>query len=204
MAGYNGRGSDVQSNATAVNDQIKQQRNAINVTNGGQLNEEAINNGIVSGMGISKNQSEIMFPSFNGQEIMEASFAAFLADVPAMTHPDFATLFKPGTFRSNNQIINNAIVRRPDALDSPAIGSGPTLTAQDIDNVIAGTIVEEPNVGTGLEGGRGFGITDPQDKSLVMGSYLKERYSVNADDPTNAVVKGERDSVETDPYNYNQ
>ena len=204
MAGYNGRGSQVQSNATAVNRQIQDQRIAINETNELGLSSDNIGLQTVSGMGISRNQTLSMFPSFDGQQIMKDSFEVFLADVPAMTHPDFATVFKPGTFRSNDQIINNAKVRRDDALDRPAIGLGPNLKAQDIKNVMAGTIVEEATVGTGLEGGRGFGVTDPEDKGLTMGSYLKDRYSVTSDVPSSLVTKGERDSVPGDPYRYNQ
>ena len=90
------------------------------------------------------------------------------------------------------------------AIDGPSIGKGPNLKAQDIDNVIAGTIVSQPTVGTGLEGGRGFGITDPEDKALTMGSYFKERYSVTSDNADDLVTKGERHSVPGDPYRYNQ
>ena len=205
MAGYNGRGSTVQSNATAVNSQIVEQRKKVNETNGASLSNDDIGLQTVSGMGISRNQSLSMFPGFNGQKIMEDSFEVFLANVPAMTHPDFPTNFTPDTFRSNDQIIDHAKVSvLSDAKDAPAIGLGPNLKAQNIDNVIKGTIIRERNEGTGLEGGRGFGVTDPEDKGLTMGSYLKDRYSVTSEAPSSLVTKGERDSVLGDPYRYHQ
>jgi len=207
MAGYNGRGSQVQSNATAVNSQIKQQRNAVNATNGGQLNTNAVTAGSVSGMGISRDQTLNMFPRFNGQEIMENSFNTFLSDVEASEHPDFPEKFLPSKFRSNATIINAAQNAQADeAVDFPLIGLGPNLKAQDIDQVRLGNVQSmPPTLPPILERKGGFGITDPEDKALTMGSYFKDRYSVNTSNaPTSSVVKGERDSVENDPYDYNQ
>ena len=201
MAGYNGRTS--QSNATTSNDQMIRQRKAINETTSQGISDDALNNENVAGYGIAKSQAAL-FSGPTSEEIISGSFNLFLEEVAASSNPDFHTRFKPDTFRSNDQIINNAKARRNDALDRPAIGSGPNLKAQDINKVIQGTIVEEETVGTGLEGGRGFGVRDPEDKSLVMGSYFKERYSINSDDPSSTVTKGERDSVPDDPYNYKQ
>ena len=202
MPGYNGR--TAQANATAVNDQINRQRIAISVRNGEPLGDGTV--GTVSAMGVSRDQSESMFAGFNGQEIMDDSFEVFLEPVDASQNPDFPLAYGPSTFRSNDQIISAAKVSMPsNAKDGPAIGKGPNLKAQNIDDVIAGTIVPVTStVGSNLSGGRGFGITDPEDKGLTMGSYFKERYSVNDDAPSGTVTKGERDSVADDPYNYYQ
>jgi len=207
MAGYNGR--TAQSNATAVNSQIIKQRKSVNVTNGTSLAPEDLDAGTVSGMGISRNQSLNMFTDFNGQQIMNDSYAVFLANVDASSNPDFPVEFDPDLFRSHNRIIELANLEREDeAVDNPTLGLGPNLKAQNIDNVISGDIQRVDNVSPDLPGGRGFGITDPNDAGLTMGSYFKNRYSVSSDpaapEPPREAVKGERASAPEDPYDYNQ
>lgn len=204
MPGYKGR--TAQANATAVNDQINRQRNAMNSTSRQGL---AFNVGVSpAGMGISRDQSTAIFTGFDGQKIMEDSFKEFLKNVAASDNPDFAEEFKPGLFQSNQTIIDAAAGQLDDdAKDSPSIGLGPNLKAQDIDRVIEGSVDVIDNVKPNLPGGRGFGITDPDDKGLTMGNYFKKRYSVtDRDDEKIEVVKGERASVEEDgdPYNYEQ
>ena len=123
MAGYNGRGSTEQSNATAVNKQIIRQRKSVNETNGTPLSPEDLGAGTVSGMGISRNQTLSMFTDFNGQQIMEDSYAAFLANVSASSNPDFHDEFDPDLFRSHNRIIelaNGEIEEQ--AVDNPTLG----------------------------------------------------------------------------------
>ena len=205
MAGYNGRGSTVQSNATAVNDQIIRQRRELNATGALGLSEENISNQDKPAMGISRNQSKFMFSDFKGQKIMEDSYSVFLADISASTHPDFPVEFKPSLFKSNTTLMDEAEAKlTEEAIDAPSLGKGPNLKAQDIDDVIAGNIQVQQNETTNLPGGRGFGITDPQDKGLTMGSYFKNRYSVTDTLKDLESVKGERSSYENDPYDYNQ
>ena len=204
MSGYKGR--TAQANATAVNAQISRQRSAMNDTSRQGLSFD----GEVSpaGMGISRDQSTAIFTGLDGQKIMEDSFKEFLKNVAASDNPDFAEEFKPGLFQSNQTIIGAAAGQLgDDAKDSPSIGLGPNLKAQDIDKVIEGYVEEKDNVKPNLPGGRGFGITDPDDKGLTMGNYFKKRYSVNDSDTEKIeVVKGERASVKEDgdPYNYEQ
>jgi len=205
MAGYNGRGSDVQSNATAVNDQIIRQRKGLNVTGALGLSESDIDNQLKPAMGISRNQSKFMFNKFDGQQIMKDSYGVFLADIPASTHPDFPAKFKPSLFKSNTTLMGEAEAKlSEEAIDAPSLGKGPNLKAQDIDNVIAGSIEVQDNETTNLPGGRGFGVTHEGDKSLTMGSYFKNRYSVTSEPRSLGAVKGERSSVVDDPYDYNQ
>ena len=205
MAGYNGRGSDVQSNATAVNDQIIRQRRELNTTGALGLSEEDINNQHKPAMGISRNQTKFMFDKFNGQQIMEDSYNVFLADISASTHPDFPVEFKPSLFKSNTTLMDEAGAKlNVEAIDAPSLGKGPNLKAQNIDDVIAGNIQVQENETTNLPGGRGFGVTHESDKNLTMGSYFKNRYSVDSQPRSLDAVKGERSSVPGDPYDYNQ
>ena len=147
-----------------------------------------------------------MFSGPTSEEIISGSFNLFLEEVAASSNPDFHTSFKPSSFRSNFTIINAAqLAQADDAVDFPLIGLGPNLKAQDIDQVSLGNVeVAEPTLPPILDRKGGFGITDPEDKALTMGSYFKERYSINSEDPSSTVTKGERDSVPGDPYNYNQ
>ena len=205
MAGYNGRGSDVQSNATAVNDQIIRQRKGLNATGALGLSDGQLDNQLKPAMGISRDQSKFMFSDFNSQKIMEDSYRVFLADVAASAHPDFPVEFKPSLFKSNTTLMNEAEEKlTEEAIDAPSLGKGPNLKAQDIDDVIAGNIQVQDNETTNLPGSRGFGITDPGDKGLTMGSYFKNRYSITASPKSLEAVKGERSSYENDPYDYNQ
>jgi hypothetical protein len=200
MPGYNGR--TAQANATAVNDQINRQRTAINTTSG--LGLDFSSEASPAGMGISRDQSSTIFPGFDGQKIMNDSYAAFLKSVAASNNPDFQEKFTPSLFSSNNKLITTATDSvTEDAVDGPAIGLGPNLKAQDIDRVIAGSVEATGNVKPNLPGGRGFGVTDPDDKGLTMGNYFKHRYSVTGEAGIE-VVKGERASVADDPYDYNQ
>jgi len=195
MAGYNGRTS--QSNATTSNDQIIRQRAAINVRTAQGLGEEEINNQTKAGYGIAKSQSAL-FSGPTPEEIISGSFGLFLDDVEASNNPDFHTKFSPSDMQTFNQIKVNA----PIPNDSPAIGSGPNLKALDIDDVIKGSLPTEaiPNVGNGLEGSRGFGWQDSKHTTTTIGSYLKNKYSVDSTDASETVIKGER--VDVDAINY--
>jgi hypothetical protein len=192
MAGYNGR---TQSNATTTNAQIQRQREAY----------QARNENTNSARGVARENLLALFPGFEADTIIEKSFDKFLTKVEASSNPDFSSEVETNLFKSNNKIIGDATAARDDyAVDKPSVGSGPNLKSLDIDSVILGNTAAEENVTSNLPGGRGFGVSDPSDKGLTMGNYLKKRYSIDDNDAELKVIKGERSSADEDPYDYDQ
>ena len=192
MAGYNGRSA----NATMDNPQAKRQRAAINKTSELGLSEEQLSGETAMSLGIARSQKPL-FPDF--PEISD-SIGVFLEAIGGSENPDFTDAFDPTAMKSFDEITAEP---QPDAAqkDSPAIGLGPNLKVQDIDKVIEGTIEEEANISTDLEGKRGFGWNSDDHSSVRIGSYFKDNYGP-ADAEANTVLKGER--IDTLAINYEQ
>tara|TARA_A200000159_G_C7311743_1_gene334940 strand:- start:771 stop:1376 length:606 start_codon:yes stop_codon:yes gene_type:complete len=191
MAGYNKR----EVNATMVNPQAIRQRSAINSTSGFGLADDQLNNQQAMHLGIARSQSDL-FPLF--PELSD-SIDVFLKAVEASSNPDFASKFSPATMKSFNEITEEP---QDDAVqkDSPAIGLGPNLKVQSIDNVISGNIESIANISTNLEGKRGFGWNSEKHSSEKIGSYFKDNY--NSNDEESIVIKGER--IDTSSIDYEQ
>jgi hypothetical protein len=196
MAGYNGLGQGVFTNATTFNDQIGRQRDKYSAKNRARNVDE--------NLGVSRDTSAL-FPSFVAQDIYDRSVEEFqgLDFLAAGGNPDFGPtgvkLDNDGTPMFTNV---NLQIDQPNK-------KGPNLIAPDINNLTAPTAEQETSSFTN----RGFGWKDGRNESGTetarIGEYFSKHYNATGIDqsitrPKFGEAKDPGTPANPDAINYDQ